>query len=143
MLPRRRKKPGLVREIARCLGLSGDLTALRAIRSDSTVSPEDRAELVSSINRHLRALSATTRARRIERALRGHPVSNPVELLLEFFVFEHLPPHLQEISRPIAELARLMAASLPVEPETTVGMRKLLEAKDCFVRARVRSQARG
>jgi hypothetical protein len=55
--------------------------------------------------------------------------------LLEYFKFEHLPPHLQAVSRPCGELARSLAETLPDNPETTVGLRKLLEAKDCFVRA--------
>lgn len=55
--------------------------------------------------------------------------------LLRFFTFEHLPPRLQEVSRPIGELARQMDASLPDGAEKTAGLRKLLEAKDCFVRA--------
>lgn len=59
-----------------------------------------------------------------------------IESLLGFFAFEHLPPHLQEVSRPCGELARQMAASLE-GTELTVGLRKLLEAKDCFVRAKL------
>lgn len=56
------------------------------------------------------------------------------EALLKFFVYEHLPEKLQEISRPFAELARTMAERLD-GPELTAGLRKLLEAKDCMVRA--------
>lgn len=55
--------------------------------------------------------------------------------LARFFDYEHLPPRLQIISRPCAELAALMLADLPDGPELTAGLRKLLEAKDCFVRA--------
>lgn len=55
--------------------------------------------------------------------------------LLRFFVWEHLPPQLQAVSRPIAELAQEMAINLPDSAELTAGLRKLLEAKDCFVRA--------
>lgn len=39
------------------------------------------------------------------------------------------------IDRPIAELAEDMAAHLPRNAETAAGLRKLLEARDCFVRA--------
>ena len=53
----------------------------------------------------------------------------------KYFAFEHLPTHLQEISKPLAELAKLMDDSLPDGSEKSAGMRKLLEAKDCFVRA--------
>jgi hypothetical protein len=53
----------------------------------------------------------------------------------KYFTFEHLPPHLQEISKPLAELAQKMDQLLPDCAEKSTGMRKLLEAKDCFVRA--------
>lgn len=61
-----------------------------------------------------------------------HPA---IAALLKFFAFDHLPPHLQEISRPFGELARVVADRAPQNPETTVALRKLLEAKDCAVRA--------
>lgn len=56
---------------------------------------------------------------------------------IKFFSYEHLPAKLQEISKPIAELAKLMEETLPDGPEKSAGMRKLLEAKDCFVRAKM------
>jgi hypothetical protein len=55
--------------------------------------------------------------------------------ILKYFAFGHLPPHLQEVSRPIGELADTMTRELPPGPELSAGLRKLLEAKDCFVRA--------
>lgn len=60
-----------------------------------------------------------------------------VEGLLKFFAFSHLPEHLQKVSQPFAELAEKMASTLPSSAEVTAGLRKLLEAKDCFVRAAV------
>lgn len=62
---------------------------------------------------------------------------SPIEHVLQFFCYEHLPPHLQEVSMPLGELAKHMAVTLPSNPETTAGLRKLLEAKDCFVRAKL------
>lgn len=56
------------------------------------------------------------------------------EALLKYFTWAHLPPHLQAVSKPFAELAMQMAAMLD-GPELTAGLRKLLEAKDCCVRA--------
>lgn len=53
----------------------------------------------------------------------------------KYFAYAHLPERLQATSKPIGELAELLAASLPDGPEKSAGMRKLLEAKDCFVRA--------
>jgi hypothetical protein len=57
--------------------------------------------------------------------------------LLQFFAYQHLPPHLQEVSKPIGDLAEWAAETLPMNAELTVGLRKLLEAKDCLVRARL------
>jgi len=62
-----------------------------------------------------------------------HPA---VEHIMQFFVYSHLPPHLAEVSRPFAELADLVA-ELGNNPEVTVALRKLLEAKDAAVRARL------
>lgn len=61
--------------------------------------------------------------------------------MMKWFEFAHLPADLQEVSRPIGELAAQMDAALPEGPEKTAGLRKLLEAKDCLVRARI--EARG
>lgn len=57
------------------------------------------------------------------------------EHIQQFFAWEHLPPHLQEISRPFGELADRIVKTLPRNPERTVALRKLLEAKDAAVRA--------
>jgi hypothetical protein len=54
---------------------------------------------------------------------------------IKWFSYEHLPEKLQAVSKPIAELAKLMEETLPDGAEKSAGMRKLLEAKDCFVRA--------
>lgn len=53
---------------------------------------------------------------------------------IKYFAFAHLPPKLQAVSKPIGELAETLEALLPDGPEKSAGMRKLLEAKDCFVR---------
>lgn len=62
------------------------------------------------------------------------------EHVLKFFNFDHLPFHLQEVGGPICRLAHDMANDLPQSPELTAGLRKLLEAKDCFVRAALEGQ---
>lgn len=61
--------------------------------------------------------------------------NQPNEPLLQFFAYAHLPEHLQVVSRSFGELAEWMVATLPRNPERTVALRKLLEAKDCAVRA--------
>jgi hypothetical protein len=55
--------------------------------------------------------------------------------LLQFFAYEHLPARLQAVSKPFGELAQKLDETLPGNPEKTVALRKLLEAKDCAVRA--------
>lgn len=57
------------------------------------------------------------------------------EPLLQFFVYAHLPPHLQDMSKPFCDLANSIVETLPRNPERTVALRKLLESKDCAVRA--------
>lgn len=59
------------------------------------------------------------------------------EYLLQFFAYQHLPEHLQVISRPFGELAERIVTDLPRNPERTTALRKLLEAKDCAVRAQL------
>ncbi|MEU3318841.1 hypothetical protein [Streptomyces sp. NPDC006785] len=55
--------------------------------------------------------------------------------LLRYFEYGHLPAHLQAVSKPCGDLAQELVAVLPDGPELSAGLRKLLEAKDCFVRA--------
>ena len=55
--------------------------------------------------------------------------------ILKYFEYAHLPPKLQEVSKPICDLAHLRDETLPDGAEKSAGLRKLLEAKDCFVRA--------
>lgn len=54
---------------------------------------------------------------------------------MKFFDYEHLPEKLQKVSKPIGDVARQMDAELPDGAEKSAGLRKLLEAKDCLVRA--------
>jgi hypothetical protein len=56
---------------------------------------------------------------------------------MKHFAYGNLPLHLQEVSQPIGVLASQMDIGLPDGPEKSAGLRKLLEAKDCFVRARL------
>lgn len=58
-----------------------------------------------------------------------------VAQILQYFAWAHLPSGLQPYSRNCAELAINMVVYLADGPELTTGLRKLLEAKDCFVRA--------
>ena len=55
--------------------------------------------------------------------------------IIKYFTYLHLPEHLQLVSKPIGDVATEMETKLPDCPEKEAGLRKLLEAKDCFVRA--------
>jgi hypothetical protein len=60
----------------------------------------------------------------------------PPEPMMQFFSFEHLPPHLQEVSRRFHLLAEFIT-TLPRNAERTVALRKLLESKDAAVRVKL------
>jgi hypothetical protein len=60
-----------------------------------------------------------------------------VEPILQFFEYGHLPERLRNVSRPFGELANNIVDTLPRNPERTVALRKLLEAKDAAVRASI------
>ena len=57
------------------------------------------------------------------------------EPILQFFSYDHLPPHLAAISQQFHALAHYVVNNAPRNPERTVAPRKLLEAKDAAVRA--------
>jgi hypothetical protein len=62
-------------------------------------------------------------------------VENTTEQIMQFFEYEHLPVHLQEVAEPFRDLARAVIRRVPRNPERTVALRKMLEAKDAAVRA--------
>tara|TARA_Y100001960_G_scaffold334192_1_gene446931 strand:+ start:7238 stop:7426 length:189 start_codon:yes stop_codon:yes gene_type:complete len=55
--------------------------------------------------------------------------------IIKYFKYKHLPEHLQEFSKQFHDLAIKLDSELPEGEEKQVGLRKLLEAKDCFVRS--------
>ena len=55
--------------------------------------------------------------------------------IIKYFEYEHLPEHLKAVSIPVCHVAKVMDTALPDSAEKTAGLRKMLEAKDCFVRA--------
>lgn len=61
-----------------------------------------------------------------------HPAT---QHMLRLFEYGHLPQALADVSMKFSILAQELALSLPDGIELTAGLRKLLEAKDCFVRA--------
>ena len=63
--------------------------------------------------------------------------------LLPFFEYQHLKTPLREISMPFKSMARTILSKCPKNSETDIALRKLLEAKDCAVRAKLREQHNG
>jgi len=59
------------------------------------------------------------------------------ERMMKWFTYEHLPTYLRETSEPFCKLAETMCESLSPGPERTAMLRKLLEAKDAAVRAKL------
>lgn len=70
-----------------------------------------------------------------------NPVENTDDIpllfspIMKYFAYKPLPLHLQPVSKGFHDLAHEMEGSIPPGPEKSAGLRKLLEAKDCFVRA--------
>jgi len=69
-----------------------------------------------------------------EKAAAG-TLGQPRDRMLQFFTHGHLPDHLAKVSIGFCQLAEEICGTLPSNPERTVALRKLLEAKDCAVRA--------
>jgi len=68
----------------------------------------------------------------LEVADNRHP---SIKAISRYFDFDHLNEPMRGISESCADLAQEMIDTIHDDPELTVGLRKLLEAKDCFVRA--------
>jgi hypothetical protein len=69
------------------------------------------------------------------------PPNPNADHIIQFFTFDHLPAHLQKVSAPFSDLAHILVGSVPRNPERTVALRKLLEAKDAAVRAVIAREA--
>lgn len=59
------------------------------------------------------------------------------ERMLKWFEYTHLPPHLADVSIQFHDLAVSLCKTIQAGPERTVALRKLLEAKDAAVRAKL------
>lgn len=88
---------------------------------------------VSDQIEQLKAQLSDSEKRLIEKAM--GPAAPTPEHIMQFFAHAHLPPALAAVSKPFGDLAEQIVASLPRNPERTVALRKLLEAKDAAVRA--------
>lgn len=59
------------------------------------------------------------------------------EPIMQWFKYDHLSETLAGVSKPFCDLAFALTETLPRNPERTVALRKLLEAKDAAVRAKL------
>jgi len=57
--------------------------------------------------------------------------------IMQHFSYDHLQGDLRNVSAAVCQLATAMDVRLPDCAEKSAGLRKLLEAKDCFVRAAI------
>lgn len=66
---------------------------------------------------------------------------DPTMHIMQFFAYEHLPQHLQKVSKMFGDLAVELIADLPQDnPELEASLRSLLIAKDAAVRAALSSK---
>lgn len=59
------------------------------------------------------------------------------ERMMKWFAYTHLPQPLKSVSQQFHALAQNVVADIEPGPERTVALRKLLEAKDAAVRAKL------
>lgn len=55
----------------------------------------------------------------------------------QFFEYEHLPAHLQDVSKPFGELAKHLIETLPHNIQLVAALQSLVTAKDQAVRAKL------
>ena len=59
----------------------------------------------------------------------------PINPIMKFFAYGHLPENLKAVSKPYSDMAEHLDGVLPDSAEKSVALRKLLESKDAAVRA--------
>lgn len=91
-------------------------------------------ERLVGVRKVLEALDCISRCQGTDRTGDYHPA---VASILRYFAYGHLPVPLQTVSKRFGDVALAAASGLMAGPELTTGLRKLLEAKDCAVRAAV------
>lgn len=102
-----------------------------------SVEAETKREVLEQLEKKFGEQAAEIRIRTLQGGDSDPAMKSdvPMEPMEKFFAFEHLPAHLRAVSQPFGELAAHVIKTLPRNPERTVALRKLLEAKDCAVRS--------
>lgn len=62
-------------------------------------------------------------------------IGKEICILGKYFKYDHLPEKLQQVSKPFGDLARELISRDQDTWQTLQALQKLLEAKDCAVRA--------
>lgn len=93
--------------------------------------------LITSLPRMDNALDCKRNVRNSDTTSKTTERNKMASPIMKYFNYEHLPEHLQQVSQPIFELAWRIESEIPDSAEKSAGLRKLLEAKDCFVRAKL------
>lgn len=57
----------------------------------------------------------------------------PDDRMLSLFAYAHLPPHLQEVSKLFHDLAHRVVETVPQNPERTIALRHIWDAKNYAV----------
>ena len=81
--------------------------------------------------------NALSAMKRMNVVIQGRGAAEMANRMMKYFEYKHLPMGLKEVSKACCILAESMDHDLDESPEKTAGLRKLLEAKDCFVRAKL------
>jgi len=102
--------------------VSGHKTASRAsLRSSKDMDVREHLSNVRDTEEFIKAMADKNNQAKTE--------------ALQFFAYQHLPEHLRAVSQQFCEMAHEVYDSLPDNVERSMALRKLLEAKDCAVRA--------
>lgn len=64
-------------------------------------------------------------------------MTDATDPIMQFFAYEHLPAHLQEISKQFGDLARHVVDTLPRNQQRDASLLLLLQSKDAAVRAKL------
>ena len=105
--------------------------AIEAIKSCGHTVPEEANEILEILERLVKAESL------VQSQCIDDGTGVREERMLKWFSYSHLPEHLQAASKPFGDLAAWLVENVASGPERTVALRKLLEAKDAAVRAKL------
>lgn len=112
------------------------IDALYIVAIYDGIDLSDEVSALSNDECERRLLALRSHFSRLQNKAKHQPCNDHAPSpIMQYFNYEHLPQQLQAVSKPIGDLAKQLDDSLKPSDEKSAGLRKLLEAKDCFVRA--------